>query len=166
MSNAVEALGRIQMARRYSSNLLNNVPTKDWFRMPKEGVTHLGWQVGHLAMSQYRLTLERIRGKRPEDDRLIPASYVELFGKGSTPNADPGAYPPIEEIRRVFDAVHRQAETELAVTSDAALDAPTSPPHRIFNTKLEALHWCPQHEMLHAGQIGLLRRFLGLSPIW
>ena len=34
------------------------------------------------------------------------------------------------------------------------------------STKLLALLWCAHHEMLHAGQIGLLRRHLGYPPIW
>ena len=27
----------------------------------------------------------------------------------------------------------------------------------MFKTKLEAITWCAQHEMIHVGQIGLLR---------
>ena len=34
-------------------------------------------------------------------------------------------------------------------------------PHQFATTKLRALLWCAQHEMLHAGQIGMLRRYLG-----
>ena len=32
-------------------------------------------------------------------------------------------------------------------------------------TKLGALFFCSVHEMMHAGQIGLLRRLLGKSPL-
>jgi hypothetical protein len=31
---------------------------------------------------------------------------------------------------------------------------------------VEFLRWCGHHEMTHAGQIGLIRRMLGLSPVW
>ena len=37
---------------------------------------------------------------------------------------------------------------------------------RFTTTKLRALLWCARHEMLHAGQIGLLRRHLGYPPMW
>jgi uncharacterized damage-inducible protein DinB len=33
-------------------------------------------------------------------------------------------------------------------------------------TKLEALFWCSQHELIHAGQIALLRRLIGKEPQW
>jgi uncharacterized damage-inducible protein DinB len=71
----------------------------------------------------------------------------------------------IEEIRRVFDAVHQQAIRELVQRTDAELDAPVERPHAAFTTKLGAVEWCAPHEMLHAGQIGLLRRLMGKPPL-
>jgi uncharacterized damage-inducible protein DinB len=35
----------------------------------------------------------------------------------------------------------------------------------MFETKREAIRWSIQHEFLHAGQIGLLRRLLGAAPL-
>lgn len=39
-------------------------------------------------------------------------------------------------------------------------------PLPLAKTKMESLLWCAHHEMLHAGQIGLLRRQLGYAPLW
>jgi len=39
------------------------------------------------------------------------------------------------------------------------------PPHPMFKTKLEAVQWCGQHEFIHIGQIGLLRRLLREKPL-
>ena len=36
----------------------------------------------------------------------------------------------------------------------------------IAQTKLQVLHWCANHELVHAGQIALLRRLFGQKPIW
>ena len=38
-------------------------------------------------------------------------------------------------------------------------------PYAVYPNKLGALVFCSHHEMLHAGQIGLLRRLLGKTPI-
>jgi uncharacterized damage-inducible protein DinB len=38
--------------------------------------------------------------------------------------------------------------------------------HALVRTKYQALAWCAQHEVVHAGQIGLLRRLLGHPPVW
>lgn len=165
MSRLAQDLEQIRVARSYTVELLENIDPVDWFRQPAEGVTHVAWQVGHLAVAQFRLALERLRGPRPEDAELLPKDYLTLFGKGSTPDPDPGKYPATGDIRRVFDRVHEQVLSEAGELTEAALDEPTDQPHPRFNTKHGALVWCAMHEMLHAGQLGLLRRLLGEAPL-
>jgi uncharacterized damage-inducible protein DinB len=160
------ALEQIAFARRYTAGLLEGLDPADWFRMPQEGVTHIAWQVGHLAFAQYRLALERIRGERPGDAALIPSAFFTLFGRDSVPDPDPAKYPDSAEIRRVFDRVHEQVLHDLQDHPEADLASPALKPHKLARTKRDVLLWCSQHEMLHAGQIGLLRRLLGHRPLW
>jgi hypothetical protein len=54
---------------------------------------------------------------------------------------------------------------ELARLPGGVLDETVDNPHPMFSTKLGALMFCPFHEMLHAGQIGLLRRLFGNAPL-
>jgi hypothetical protein len=159
------ALDQIAGARQYTLRLLASVRPEDWFRQPA-GVTHVAWQVGHLAMAQYRLCLDRVRGPRPEDRALISDDFLTRFGRESVPDADSAKNPSADEIRAVFHRVHEQVLRELSSLSDGELDQPTLKPHPVFNTKLGALHWCAMHEMVHAGQIGLLRRLLGQPALW
>ena len=97
---------------------------------------------------------------------LMSLAMLTIFGKGSTPDADPRKYPPLDDIRSAFERVHAAALTECAKLKDADLDAPALKPHRLFTTKLGSLQWCARHEMLHAGQIALLRRMIGRKPTW
>ena len=166
MSRIDGLIGQIQKARRYTTGLLDATPGDDWFRMPAEGVSHVAWQVGHLALSEYRLGLHRLRGALPEDETLISSGFLARFGRASIPDPDPSSYPPAGEIRAVFDRVHDRVMAELAGLDDARLDEPILVPHSLFTRKGDALAWCPQHEMIHAGQIGLLRRLIGRPPIW
>jgi hypothetical protein len=159
------AIDRIKFARQYTSRFLDNLSAEEWFWHPKELTTHIAWQVGHLAVAQYNLCLRRVRGRPVEDESLIPESFIEQFKLGSTPAADPADNPPLAEIRRVFDAVHGQALGELAGRTDAELDVPVERPHPAFTTKLGAVEWCAPHELVHAGQIGLLRRMMGKPPL-
>lgn len=166
MSDLRLALDQIAFARRYTVALLDAIGPGDWFRMPAEGVTHVAWQVGHLAFAQYRLALERVRGRRPGDDELIPPAFFVLFGRDSVPQPDPDKYPTPAEVRAVFDRVHERVLSDLAGHPEADLDSPPLAPHALARTKREVLFWCGQHEFLHAGQIGLLRRLLGYPPMW
>lgn len=160
------AIERIEFSRGYTLRLLERIDADDWFRMPTPAVTQIAWQVGHLAMAEYRLALERIRGARPDDAALISADFLKAFGKESTPHPDPARYPTPVEIRTVLDRVHRQTLNELRDWPESDWFAPPVRPHSLFTRKIDALFWCAHHEMLHAGQIGLLRRLLGDSPLW
>jgi hypothetical protein len=160
------ALQQIQFARDYTLRLLDQTDPQTWFCHPQGGVTHIAWQVGHLAMADYRLLLERIRGARPQDETLISTEFLKLFGKQSVPSADASLYPAAEEIRATFDRVRKQALVELHDLQDSDLDIEPVKPHSLFNTKLGSLLWSANHEMMHAGQIGLLRRLHGCQPLW
>jgi DinB superfamily len=159
------AIDRLRRSRLFTKQFLSDLSAEEWFWSPREFTTHLAWQVGHLAVAQYNLCLRRIRGRTAEDEDLISDRFFEAFKLGSKPV--PGAQQnlPLEEIQRVFDAVHQQVLTELPLVDNAELDAPVERPHPAFKTKLGAIEWCPQHEFVHAGQIAMLRRLMGKAPL-
>ncbi len=155
----------IEFARRYTQSLVDDFDESEWFQQPTPAVTHLAWQVGHLAMAEYALTMIRIRGKEPDDQEFISNAFFKQFKKGSQPGSNASDYPAVSEIRQVFDAVHQRAIQELANYTDEELDVKLPEPHAVFDTKLGSIFFCSAHEMLHAGQIGLLRRLLGKESL-
>jgi len=165
MSLLPHLIDQIIFARSYTMRLLDRVSQSDCFEMPG-GVSHIAWQVGHLAMAEYRLAIERVRGYQPTDETLISEAFLQFFGRATSADPDPAKNPPVAEIREVFDRVHERTLTELRTMPDLDLDAPVIKPHTLCTTKAEILRWCSHHEMLHAGQIGLIRRLLGAKPIW
>lgn len=166
MSKLQMALEQIAFSRKYTIRLIDATDQADWFRTPPGGITHIGWQVAHLAMAQYRLCLDRVRGRQPGDERIIAEDFLLKYGKDSVPDPDPATNWKPAEIRNVFDGVHQQVLAELPKYSDEELSAPALRPHLYFTEKIGGLFWCAAHEMMHAGQIGLLRRQLGAKPLW
>lgn len=164
-SNLALAVQQIKFAREYTCSLLADITDEEWFVIPAGAPTHIAWQVGHLAMAQYGLTLLRIRGKEPEDAEFITNDFIRLFKKQSTPVADPKRYPSPREIREVLANVHDRSLAELEGYDDAALAEQIPEPYAVFNTKLGSVLFCSAHELIHAGQIGLLRRLLGKAPV-
>jgi hypothetical protein len=159
------AIRQIEFARGYTLSLLDGLTDEDWFRRPAEGITHIAWQIGHLAMAEYGLCLFRIRGRRPEDLDLMSSKFRKQYSKGSQPDPDPANNPTPAELRQALDRVHRQVLSELAACTEQQLSEPIDMPYAVTPTKLGALFFCSHHEMLHAGQIGLLRRLSGKSPV-
>jgi hypothetical protein len=166
MTDLERAGERISFARAYSLRLIDTIDPGDWFRIPSAGVSHVGWQVGHLAFAEFRLVLLRVRGPAPDDKELISEEFAKQFGINSVPEADASRYPSAASIRATLDRIHERVLKELKLLDPAKLNQPLDPPHSIAKTKLEALFWCSAHELVHTGQIGLLRRQLGQSPMW
>lgn len=166
MSRLTDATDQIVFARAYTLGFLDTIPPAEWFRMPAEGGTHVAWQVGHLAFAQYRLVLERVCGLPADAEAVLTPAFLKTFGRDSVVDPDPASYPPAAEIRAAFDRVHQRILAELAAFPEADLDSPALTPHRLCRTKIECLRWCAAHEMVHAGQVALLRRLFGQRPIW
>ncbi len=156
---------QIEFTRNYTLSLLDGLDDSNWFWMPANQVSHIAWQVGHLAMAQYGLALFRQRGRQAIDTTLMTGTFRKKFSKGTTPNPDPNENPSPQEIRQVFDGVYQQVMIELPQFDDAGLDEPVDPPHSAYDTKYGALLLAAHHEMVHAGQIGLLRRLQGKDPV-
>lgn len=159
------ALRQVEFSRNYVLGLIHDIEDELWFRRYGECPSHLAWQIGHLAMAQYALTMIRIRGKEPEDEQLLSKEFFRRFQKGTVPVFDGDQYPSPHEIRATLGRVHEASLAELAKYSDADLAEKLPEPHAVFDTKLGSVFFCAAHEMLHAGQIGLLRRMMGKAPI-
>jgi len=156
---------QIETARQYTLGLIADLEDALWFRQPAEGITHVAWQIGHLAVAEYGLGLFRLRGRGEGDGQLVSSSFRKQFGKGSQPDPDPNRNPSPADLRQVLERVHQQVLRELAGYTEADLDTPVEEPHALFATKLGCLYFCSLHEMMHAGQIGLVRRLLGKQPL-
>lgn len=159
------ALQQLRDARAYTLRLLGDFAGDEWYAMPG-GVTNAAWQAGHLAMASYRLGLARTRGEKPDDAAILPPEYLTLFGIKSVPQADPTKYPAVTDILATLARVQEAVLRECPTLGEADLDAPVPISHPLFSTKFESLLWCARHEMMHAGQLGLLRRLIGKMPQW
>lgn len=151
--------------RKNTEMLLDDVALDRWYDQPAEGINHIAWQVGHIAMAQYGLALLRQRGRQQPDRELIPKSVLRAFAKDSTPSSAPLDDLAAAEIRSVFDRVHIQVLEELESYPLEKLAEPVEPPYAGQANRLGALWMSVHHEVLHAGQIGMLRRLLGYPPL-
>ncbi len=156
---------QIQFTRSYTDILLADVAADEWFVIPPGASTNLAWQIGHLAMAQYGLTLLRIRGKLPSDTIFIDNDFMRSFKKGSIPVADASSYPAIDRIHETYRQVYRETMSAIPIYEPEQLLEPVEMPFAVYPNKLGSLLFCAAHEMLHAGQIGMLRRQLGKPPI-
>lgn len=163
-------LFQLSRTRVFTLQMIDRIDHKRWFEMPM-GITHVAWNVGHIAIAEYFLGLCLVRGERDSDSAVIPETFRGLFGYGSEVSADPTVYPSPDELRLVLKQVHDQVILETEEMSDEALmepcvfNDPEFDHHPIFTRRGGALEWLTHHEHIHIGQLGLLRRMLGENPI-
>lgn len=159
------AIEQIRFARTYSLSLLDETPQERWFEIPDGLPTNIAWQIGHLAVSQYGLLMFRIRGRRPEDLDLVPGRFRKAYSRQSTPGRDPDTHPSPDELMARLTRIHDIALTELLEVQPEVLLEEVDRPWTAWPNKLGAIMFCPLHEQIHAGQIGIIRRALGLNPV-
>ena len=165
VARAEHAWSLIDNARKYTMELLQSVPQERWLEMPGGCPSHLAWQAGHLAVAEYGLGLYRQRGLQDGDDLLLPSSVRKQYGKGSVPDPRPENNLSPAELLDLLQRVHQAVGQQVLGMTEADLDRPTDPPHFAWPTSYGTLLFCSAHEMMHAGQIGLIRRLLGLAPL-
>lgn len=159
------AKAQLESAREYTLEMLDGLSEEDWFAMPQLAPTNIAWQVGHIAMAQYGLTLFRQRGRAEIDSELMSGKLRKKFMKGTTPDNDRATMPAPDEILGALHRVNEQMMQEIDGFDGPGLDEPADMPTAGFATRYGSLLFAAHHEMLHAGQIGLIRRLLGNDPI-
>ncbi len=150
--------------RRYTQMVLDHTPEGLWFQLPAGVTTHVAWQVGHLTWSMTHHVHGTLPGNAEIGADIIAPRWRKLFGKGSVASPDPAAYPTAAELRAVMDDQFQGCLEALTALPDATLDEPVQHGSGLLRTKLDLLLYLARHEMLHVGQIGLIRRVLGMQP--
>jgi hypothetical protein len=159
------AIAQIEFARRYTRELLDATPRELWFTRIEAIPTFVAWQIGHLTVSQYGLLMFRIHGRRDADLDLIPSRFRKAFGRGSDPSSGSISHFSADDLIQRLDEVHAQAIGGLEGIDPSILLEPVEMPYAAYPVKLGAILFCPLHEQIHAGQIGLIRRLLGLPSV-
>lgn len=159
-------LGQMQFCRQYSLSLLQDIEPELWYIAPPGCPSSIAWQAGHLAFSQYGLMLFRQRGRQEGDMDLVPGWFRKQFGRGTAAAPD-NLSTRLEpaELLAIMQRIHDTACREVAQLPIAQFAEPTDMPYAVHPQKIGALMFCPIHESLHSGQIGLIRRLLGKNPI-
>lgn len=160
-----QTLAHLEFVRGYTLSLLSDLEESDWFAQPGEGISHIAWQAGHIAMSQYGLALFRQRGRAEVDLDLMPSSFRKKYSRGTTPNPDPSKNASPADILETLDKVFAQVKQEVPGFQLDHWNKPVDPPFAAFPNCFGALLFAADHEMIHAGQIGFIRRLIGKQPL-
>ena len=158
------AIRQFIAGRHYTKLVLEHTPFDLWFQFPAGVTTHVAWQVGHITWATSLHVFRTIGEREDFDDGVLDARWGKLFGKGSEASDDASLYPAPAELTRVLDEQYTMCLAFLEEQADSFFDQPSGHSTGMIETKLDLLLYLSRHELLHVGQIGLIRRVLGQTP--
>jgi hypothetical protein len=128
---------------------------------PVEGAHHAAWQLGHLIVSERRM----VEGVRKGSGVALPAVFEAAHDKDPSYSRNVGFLPLAEYV----DLMTRQRELTLGLLrefpeADLALPAPEFM-RAYAPTNASVFLSIASHELMHAGQIAVIRRRLGLPVV-
>jgi hypothetical protein len=126
------------------------VSHEESLRAPEAGGNCMNWVLGHIVAS--RNGVLAALGEKS----VWSAAQVEEYKRGSSGLRDRGRARPFEAILADFEKAQKAIEAGLARISEADLSAAMA--QKDIPKNPAALQF---HEAYHAGQLGILRRFLG-----
>lgn len=162
MSNPVldNGLAGLAFARQTTLGLLEDIPQDKLFYQLTPGGNHAAWVMGHLAVTD-DFVLTKAGGREAK----CPAAWEKLFGTGSTPTGKPGDYPAVGEIKEHLNLRREELIGWFKSLDEAKLASPLPEGTEwLAKTHGGAMATLAIHEGLHAGQLTMIRRSLGLAP--
>ena len=136
---------------------LSDMSDDDIVVCPVEGAHHAAWQLGHLILNERR-TVEAIRAGGGVE---LPQGFEEAHGKEVPLSSREGALK-VSEYLALMKAQRAKTKEILKSLSDTELHQPAPEFMRGYAKSVaSAFITIASHEMMHSGQIAVIRRKLG-----
>jgi uncharacterized damage-inducible protein DinB len=140
---------------------LGDLSDADLLVRPAPGANHIAWQLGHLISAEASF-LKQIPGAAPPE---LPAGFDKQHAKEMATSDTAKGFRKKQEYLDLFEKVRGSTLAALDGIPDAQLDTPTTGPMaKFFPTVGSLFLLAANHELMHAGQVAVLRRKLG-KPI-
>ncbi len=153
-------LGALAFSRHVTLGLFEDVPDGKVCHQPFAGANHVLWILGHLACTD-EYFLNNVGG-RPYN-RF--EKWEKLFFMKSKPTPNRTDYPPVAEVKEALDKNRQELIGWFKSMSDAELVKPIEGDMSQFAANravlMSTIAW---HEGLHAGQMSVVRKSLGIAP--
>lgn len=148
----------------YGEMVLADISDDDAFKLICDGGVHPAWIIGHLGF-----VANRVIAMCGGQSKIDTEGWKPLFGGGSSPTHDPGAYPPWDELKDIWRQGHADLNAILPTLGADALSQPN--PNDRMRDQLPTVgdflsFVLTGHEAMHLGQLSTWRRVQGRPPLF
>jgi len=148
--------------RGFTTSLIENLTPEQWMHQACDGVNHVMWNVGHIALVDAAFIKEA-----GGSTTAIPDTYEAMFGMGTEPASSLDAYPDIKELLDALNNVRSDFVSHFkSLSGEQLAGTPTTEGFtRMMPTVSQIPNFNVLHESTHTGQILIARKSLGLPRI-
>lgn len=142
------------------NRLCSDLTPAEYLHRPCAVANCAAWIVGHLVMTE-RMSLTRVG---VTDQPALPEGFEKRFSRD--PDAPKAAdFGDVSILLPLFN-LHRDRLIEaVKALPPEVIDRPLETPHPFFSKTGEAINFMGIHTSMHAGQISMIRRTLGRTPL-
>ena len=158
----VAGLKTLESTRQMTMGLLETLADEHWLAQPCADANHAAWVVGHLALSDHDFA-ESVHEAQP----ALPESWKGIFGMKSKPSTDASVYPSRGELMSALGEQRAALIAGFEALSDERLLEPIEGEmgQFIYNRAV-MMSFAAAHEWFHVGQVAVVRRSLGMEPMF
>lgn len=139
---------------RFQEGIFNNafdaLTQEDALKRPSPYTNHINWLLGHILHCRYMLA------------SMIGVQEENPFGTVYWDPITQKQYPSLDRILAEFPLISEKLLSKLAAFTDGELDARPAPDKPSLT---EIISFFSYHEAYHIGQIGYVRKYIGMEPL-
>ncbi len=142
---------------RLFNNLLKDVDPTNYNKKPNSTANSYSWLAGHVLNTRY--SIANIIGMN------LASPYGELYDnfKAYDPKL---SYPSSDVVKNDWNKLSEQLIAKLGELNDDFINSPAPFQVPIGDSTMKGLiAFFSHHEAYHIGQLGYLRRYLGIAPM-
>ncbi len=155
-------IATLNFARHMTMRLLDAIPDEHWFHAPLAAGNTAAWIAGHLAWEDDDCLEHLVEGRGSR----LGASWSERFAQGTTPSVIAADYPTIAEIRTALATLREELSGFFTASADRLADPLPDGLHGFARDMAALMPFLACHEMIHVGQLTVIRKSLNLAPVF
>lgn len=148
---------QLQTARYVMSVYIQDLSDQELQHRPVSGAHHAAWQLGHLIMSEARM----MEGVEPGSGVAFPEGFEAAHAKELSPGSEGKAFPK-SVYERLMTEQRAKTLALLGELPEEALAQPAPEWVRSYAPFVGSVFvTIAGHELMHSGQVAVIRRALG-----
>mgnify|MGYP006274528363 CR=1 FL=1 len=157
--NAHQVLVELLSTARYVlTSYIEDFTDEDLLARSISDAHHAAWQLGHLISSEYRM----IKAIKPEIPELLNSEFIQMHDKANAFTPGTQHFATKKEYLALLSVVRSTTREVLQSFSEQQLSEPGPEFMRSYAPTIGSVFTSiGSHELMHAGQLAVIRRKLG-----